>query len=64
VLLWAGVLVLGAFGIVFSFANYPWFGTAVTLLILLAIGYAQRKRRIAQKTRRRQRARSRDLFSG
>jgi heme exporter protein D len=58
------VLVLGAFGIVFSFANYPWFGIAVALLILLAIGYSQRRRRIAQKTRRRQRARRGDLFKG
>lgn len=50
-LLWAGVLVLAAFGIVFSFANYPWFGTAVVLLILLAIGYSERRRRIARKAK-------------
>jgi heme exporter protein D len=62
--LWAGVLVLGAFGIIFSFANYPWFGIAAALLILLAIGYSQRRRRIAQKTRRRRRARRGDLFNG
>jgi heme exporter protein D len=58
------VLVLGAFGLVFSFANYPWFATAVVLLIVLAIGFSERRRRIAQETRRRNRARSSDLRNG
>jgi hypothetical protein len=60
-LLWAGALVLAAFGIVFSFANYPWFGTAIVLLTLLAIGRSERRRRIAHEARRRRQAQSRDL---
>ena len=63
-LLWAGVLVLAAFGIVFSFANYPWFGTAVVLLTLLAIGYSERRRRIAHEARRRRQARRGDHLNG
>jgi hypothetical protein len=68
VLFWAGVLVLGAFGIFFSFANYPWFGIGVVLLILLLAGYSERNRRTRQKARetarRQDRERSRDLSGG
>jgi hypothetical protein len=42
---WAGVLVLGAFGVYFSFANYPWFGIAALSAIILSIGYSERQRR-------------------
>jgi hypothetical protein len=35
VLFWTGLLVLAAFGIVFTFANYPWFGIGVVLVSLL-----------------------------
>lgn len=37
-LFWASVLVLGAFGISFSFANHPWYASGVVLVILLVIG--------------------------
>lgn len=59
VLLWAVVVVLGAFGIYFSFANYPWFGVAVVVLALLLVGYSERTRRAeraaAEAARRRNR---------
>jgi hypothetical protein len=58
VLLWTAVVVLGAFGMYFTFTNYPWFGVAVVLLILLLTGYAERKRRATQKTREAARRRS------
>lgn len=62
-LLWATVLVLGLFGIVFSFANYPWFGIGIVLLICLLVGYSERKRRErrawAERLRERNRARRR-----
>jgi uncharacterized membrane protein YbhN (UPF0104 family) len=65
VLFWAGVLVLGAFGIYFSFANYPSFGIAVVLSILLVLGYSERERRkrqrASERARRRHRAQSHDL---
>jgi hypothetical protein len=50
-LFWTAVVVLGAFGMYFSFANYPWFGAAVVLLIFLLIGYLERKRRATQEAR-------------
>jgi predicted negative regulator of RcsB-dependent stress response len=59
VLYWAILLVLGAFGIYFSFANYPWFATAVVLLILLLAGYSEWKRRTKQKAREAARRRDR-----
>ena len=59
-LLWVCGLVLAAFGIVFTFANYPWFGAAAVLLTLLAIGYSERRRRIAHQARRPRPARSND----
>jgi len=66
VLTWTGGLLLGAFGISFSFANYPSFGIGILLLILLAIGYSERrrrKRRASERAMRRDRARSRDLLN-
>jgi hypothetical protein len=45
VVIWAGGLALGAFGIYFSFANYPLFAITLLLLTLLAVGFAERKRR-------------------
>jgi heme exporter protein D len=58
------VLVLGAFGMVFSFANYPWVESAVVLALLLALGYSERRRRIARAARRRRRAARNDLLNG
>jgi hypothetical protein len=49
---WAAVVVLGMFGLSFSFANYPAFGIAVTLSALVLIAHSERSRR--------QRARSAD----
>jgi heme exporter protein D len=59
-LAWAGALVLGAFGIFFSFANYPVFATVVALAILLLVGYSERNRRRkqAETARRRERTRA------
>jgi ABC-type Mn2+/Zn2+ transport system permease subunit len=51
VLFWAAVVLLGAFGAYFSFANYPWFGAATVLLIALLIGYSEQRRRAAQKAK-------------
>jgi len=51
VLFWTAVVVLGAFGMYFSFANYPWFGAGVVLVIVLLIGNSERKRRATQKAR-------------
>jgi hypothetical protein len=68
VLFWAGVLLLGAFGIYFSFTNYPWFGIGGALVILLLIGSSERgrrkKRRASEEARRRNRAVARDRLSG
>jgi membrane-bound ClpP family serine protease len=50
-LFWAAIVLLGAFGIIFSFANYPWFGATVVVLILLLLGYSEQKRRTAQRAR-------------
>lgn len=51
------LLVLGLFGLVFSFANYPVLATAL-LLLLGGIGSAdrRRRRRRRERVRRRQRA--------
>jgi hypothetical protein len=62
-------LVLAAFGIFFTFANYPAFGIGLTLLILLLIGsseHSRRKRRRARESaRKRTRTeRTRDLSGG
>jgi hypothetical protein len=59
VLSWAVVVVLGAFGIVFSFANYPLFAIGLVLLILLVAGYAERTRRAQQQARDTARMRAR-----
>jgi hypothetical protein len=58
VLTWAGGLALAAFGVVFSFANYPSVAISVVLLILLAIGHSERRRR--QKWNAWERARKQD----
>jgi len=42
---------LGLFGAYFSFANYPWFGALVVLLILLLVAHSERKRRATQEAR-------------
>ncbi|MGH3054913.1 MAG: hypothetical protein ACRDL7_08050, partial [Gaiellaceae bacterium] len=59
-LLWTGVLLLAAFGTYFSFANYPAFGIAVTLAIVVLVGYSERdrrqRRRAAERARRQARA--------
>jgi heme exporter protein D len=64
----AGLVVLAAFGTYFSFANYPAFGIAVVLSILLLIGYAERSRRARERAlarvRRRDRRRGRDPSNG
>lgn len=65
--IWATVLVLGAFGIYFTFANYLWFGIGVVLVALLLTAYSERNRRKEQRAResvrRRDRVRSGDLSS-
>lgn len=60
--LWAGVVVLGAFGTYFTFANYLWFGVGVVVVMLLLVvrsGRKQRRKRRAYEQRRR--VRNRDL---
>ena len=64
VLFWGGVLALGTFGAIFSFANYPLFGIGIVLVILLLITHSERKRRRRQSVRERYRTRRRDLSSG
>lgn len=61
VVFWAVVVVLGVFGIYFAFANYPWFGSGLVLLILLSAGSAERKRRTKHEAR--EAARQRDRAS-
>ena len=51
VLGWAVVLVLGAFGIFFSFANYPFFAIGLVVLLLLLTGYVERTRRAERRAR-------------
>jgi hypothetical protein len=64
VLFWGLVLLLGAFGAYFSFANYPSFGSGVVLAILLLIAYRERqrraRRRASERARRRVRVRRTD----
>jgi uncharacterized membrane protein YbhN (UPF0104 family) len=62
ILFWTGVIVVGLFGIYFTFANYPPLGTAVALVVLLSIGAAERSRRGRQRTL--ERARERDRLRG
>ena len=59
VLLGTGVLVLGAFGVYFSFANYPWLSLGVLLLFLVASAFSERKRRAKRKAREEARYRAR-----
>jgi hypothetical protein len=65
---WTGLIVLGTFGVYFSFANYPAFGVGVVLSILLLIGSAERSRRGRQRAleraRRRDRTQNRDASNG
>lgn len=42
---WVVALALGAFGVVFSFANYTWLSIGAVLAILLLGGYTEWKRR-------------------
>jgi uncharacterized membrane protein YqjE len=49
--------VLGLFVLVFSFANYPWVAGGLVLLVLLAIGTAERRRRAVRRKRERRRRR-------
>jgi hypothetical protein len=51
VLFWTAVVLLGAFGMYFSFANYPWVGAGIVLLIVLLIGYSERQRRATQRAK-------------
>ena len=59
VLGWACLLVLGAFGVVFSFANYPLYAIGLVLLIVLLAAYAERTRRTRQQARDAARLRAR-----
>jgi hypothetical protein len=59
-LFWLGLLVLAAFGIVFSLTNYPAFGIADVLLILLVVGTSERRRRQRRRAAERARIRARD----
>jgi hypothetical protein len=66
--IWGGVLVLGAFGTYFTFANYPLFGIGVVLVGLILAAQSERRRRRRQRdresVRRRDRLRSGDFPSG
>lgn len=59
VLAWTCLIVLGAFGVVFSFANYPLYATGLVLLILVLGVYAERTRRVRQQARDEARMRAR-----
>jgi hypothetical protein len=43
------LLILGLFGLLFSFLNYPWLAIGLLLLLLLAVGKAKRQRRRTQR---------------
>jgi heme exporter protein D len=58
ILSWAAFLVLGGFGIYFTFANYPAFGIAVALSLIVLLGHSERSRR--QRRREAEGARRRD----
>ena len=67
VLLWAGFAVIAAFGVVFTFANSPWFGVGVVLVTLLLVAHSERRRRLKQRASESARRRSRaqlDLSTG
>jgi uncharacterized membrane protein YbhN (UPF0104 family) len=57
VLKWAAVAVLAAFGLYFSFMNYPAFGIAVTVAIVALVLYSERSRRQRQRAAERARRR-------
>lgn len=59
VLAWTCLIVLGAFGVVFSFANYPLYATGLVLLVLVLVVYAERTRRVRQQARDEARMRAR-----
>ncbi len=59
VLAWTCLIVLGAFGVVFSFANYPLYATGLVLLILVLAVYAERTRRVRRQARDEARMRAR-----
>jgi K+-sensing histidine kinase KdpD len=59
VLSWSALLVLGAFGIYFSFANYPVYGIVVTLAVVVVVGYSERSRRQARVASERARRQAR-----
>jgi hypothetical protein len=63
ILAWAAAVVLGVFGIYFSFANYPAFGIAVTLSVVVLIAYSERGRHQRQRTADRARRLSRDRLN-
>jgi len=48
---------LALFGVVFSFANYPWLAACIALVILLVIGDGERRRAKARRERDRARRR-------
>jgi protein involved in polysaccharide export with SLBB domain len=56
-LAYLALFVLGLFGVVFSFANYPLLAAGLVLLILLAIGGGERRRAKARRERERARRR-------
>ena len=58
-LFWAGIAVIAAFGVVFTFANYPWFGVSVVLVTLLLVAHWERRRRQNQRASESARRRSR-----
>lgn len=52
-LLWTCLLVVGAFGTVFTFANYLSFGIGFVFVTLFLIAYSERQRRADKRARRR-----------
>jgi hypothetical protein len=68
VLFWVGVLLIGAFGVVFTFTNYPLLGIGIVLVALLLIASWERRRRRAHRAlvvaRRQARTRRLDRSNG
>jgi hypothetical protein len=65
--MWTGLAVILAFGVVFTFANYPWFGGVVVSVTLVLLAHAERRRRLNQRASESARRRSRaqlDLSKG
>ncbi|HZD88450.1 MAG TPA: hypothetical protein VE088_10640 [Gaiellaceae bacterium] len=58
-LLAAVLLALVALGVLLSFANHPWFATAVVAVTLLLVAESERRRRRERSARERARARRR-----